>query len=134
MSVRTSPACRALSVCVCVCVCVCVGSNSNLRIGWYFVIRFNCMCTVLRFYERTCIVLSSTFQFCIYQPPPPYTVTCDYTWWSPWSPCSVSCGDGVSFRTREIKNNQAENITLKACTLLETKPCRYVRTCPITTG
>ncbi|XP_064389553.1 spondin-1-like isoform X2 [Halichondria panicea] len=60
-------------------------------------------------------------------------ITCDYTWWSPWSPCSVSCGDGVSFRTREIKNNQAENITLKACTLLETKPCRYVRTCPITT-
>ncbi len=68
MSVRTSPACCALSVCVC--VCVCVGSNSNLLIGWYFVIRFNCMCTVLRFYERTCIVLSSTFQFCIYQPPP----------------------------------------------------------------
>jgi hypothetical protein len=41
-------------------------------------------------------------QPCIDKPPPPPPAHCSTTQWSPWSACSVSCGQGSQSRARQL--------------------------------
>lgn len=60
---------------------------------------------------------------------PPCPVDCVVSDWSPWGPCSATCGSGVSRRTRTVKTNALNGG--KACPgLAEERPCQD-KPCPV---
>jgi len=73
--------------------------------------------------------ITATFQVC--DTTPACKINCDYGSWGSWTTCSVSCGMGMSQRSRDKLHSAAYGGEECSGQALETKDCIPIPYCPI---